>query len=146
MVAILANMSNYLESMLIGHLFRGVTFPKPTVLALALCTAVPTETSTGATIAEVPNAFGYARKTFNPSTSNWGEPVDNNGSTRNSSVIAFPVASGDWGTVTSVAVCDSGDWGTGNVLFYANLTTPRVVTSGTYVSFGVGQLTIQIDG
>jgi hypothetical protein len=139
-------MSNYLESALIGHLFRGVTFSKPTVLALALCTVTPTDASTGATIVEVPNAFGYARKTFNPSTFNWGEPIADNGSTRNNSVIAFPVASGSWGTVTSVAICDSATWGEGNVLFYTDLTTPRVVTSGTYVSFGVSQLTIQIDG
>lgn len=140
------NMSDYLETQLVGHLFRTLTYTKPTVVAVALCTASPTDASTGATITEVANSNGYARQTVNPLDANWSAIISNNGTTSNAAAVTFPTATGSWGTVTSVAICDSATWGAGNMLFYGDLNTSKTITSNDVFSFGIGQLAIQIDG
>lgn len=95
----MASMSNYLENKLIDHLFRTTTFSQPSVIAIALCTAAPTDASTGATITEV-SGGDYARQTLNPSNSNWtatqggtsGASSGTGGTTDNASAIVFPTA------------------------------------------------------
>lgn len=141
----MANMSNYLEGQLIGHLFRDLTFSKPSTLAIALCTASPNDASTGGTITEVANSNNYSRVELAPDDDNWAAISGNNGTTSNSSAITFPTASGSWGTVTSVAILDSATHGAGNVLFYGDLTVSKSITSGDTFSFSIGALTIQID-
>jgi hypothetical protein len=142
----MAQMSNYLEDQLITHLFRTGSFTKPTVLAIALCTASPSDVSTGATIVEVPNAEAYVRQVLNPLDANWAAIVGNNGTTSNASAISFPTATGvGWGTVTSIAICDSATWGAGNMLFFADLSSPVTVNAGGSFSFSIGDLTVQID-
>lgn len=134
-------MSDYLEQTLLGHLFRTATFAKPTVVAVALCTAGPTDSNTGATITEVPNSGSYARVTLNPLDTNWAA-VGVGGLTSNSSAITFPTATGSWGTVTHVAICDSATWGAGNMWLYGTLTTSKTVGSGDTFSFAINALTI----
>ena len=55
----MANMSDYLENKLLDFIFRTSSFSKPSTIAVALCTSAPDDTSTGATIAEVPNSGNY---------------------------------------------------------------------------------------
>lgn len=141
----MANMSNYLEGQLIGHLFRDLTFSKPSTLAIALCTASPNDASTGGTITEVANSNNYSRVELAPDDDNWAAISGNNGTTSNSSAITFPTASGSWGTVTSVAILDSATHGAGNVLFYGDLSVSKSITSGDTFSFSIGALTVQID-
>ena len=127
-------MSDYLESQLITHLFRGGTYTKPTVLALALCTAAVSDTHTGAlTSTEVANANGYLRLTTNvsPADANWSASSSGNGTTTNVNALTFASASGgDWSTITYVAVVDNSTYGSGNVLFYGSLTGAKVVSNG----------------
>lgn len=137
----MSQMSDYLEAAVLGHLFRTATFAKPTVIAVALCTALPTDASTGATIVEVPNSGSYARVAVNPLDANWAA-VGVGGVTSNVAAITFATATGSWGTVNSIAICDSATWGAGNMLLYGALTTPQTVTSGGTVSFAIGALTI----
>jgi hypothetical protein len=139
----MANMSNYLEGKLIDHIFRGTEYDMPSVLAVALCTTSPNEASTGATIAEVANSRGYSRVVLNPSEENWSEI--SNGRTTNQQNITFSPATGSWGTVTSLAICDSATWGAGNVLFYADLDTPQIINANKIFSFTAGNLSVQID-
>ncbi len=144
--------SNYLKNKLVDHLLRTTTFSQPSMIAIALCTAAPTDASTGATIVEVPNSNNYSRKTLNPSNSNWlgthgnttGASSGTGGSTSNSVVIEFDTASSSWGTITHVAVCDSATWGAGNVLFYGALPTPTAVEAGELAAVNVNDLTFTI--
>lgn len=137
-------MSNYLEDEVIKHIFRTGSFTKPTVLAIALCTAATSDSQTGATITEVANSNNYARATLNPLDANWAATAGGNGVTSNSSAITFNQASGSWGTITHIAICDSATWGAGNVLFHGALTTSKTVTNGDTFSFQIGDLQITL--
>lgn len=145
----MANMSNYLENKLIDFLFRGVAFSAPSTLYVALCTATPTDSSTGSTITEV-SGGNYARQSLVSNTSNWSTTNADNaatssgttGTTTNSTQISW--TSVTWtGTVTSVAICDALSGG--NMLFYAPLSNSQVVSSGDSISFGINNISIQID-
>lgn len=153
----MASMSNYLENKLIDFLFRGnpASLPAPTVIEVALCTAAPTDASTGATIAEVTGS-GYQRTPLSPSTTNWAATdapastanpsAGTGGTTSNNSAITFPTATGNWSAqITHIALVDSHTIGAGNVLFWGALTVPKTVTNGDTLSFAISQLTCQID-
>jgi|SRR6185503_20006434 len=137
----MSQMTDYLEGVLLGHLFRTATFAKPTVIAIGLCTAAPTDASTGATITEVPNSGSYARVSVPPLDANWAA-VGVGGLTSNVAAITFPTASGSWGTVTHVAFLDSLTWGAGNLWLYGTLALSKTVNSGDTFSFAINQLTV----
>ena len=138
----MSQMSDYLESTLLGHLFRTATFGKPTVVAIALCTAGPSDSSTGATITEVTNANGYARQTLNPLDANWAA-VGAGGLTDNVSAITFPVCTtATWGTITHVAILDSATHGAGNLWLYGTLAVSKVVGVGDTFKFNIGDLDV----
>lgn len=141
------NMSDYLENALANHVLRTSSYTKPTVLAVALCTAAPSSSDDGSTITEVADSYAYARQTLNPSDSNWSDPTaGTQGETTNLVEVAFPQASGGtWGTVTHIAICDSATHGAGNMLFYGELDTEETVNDGTTFTFPIGNLAIQWD-
>ncbi len=151
----MAAFSNYLENKLIDLLFRDGTFVKPTTIAVALCTAAPTDADTGALAGkEVANSFGYARVEVAPDDLNWeatqggtsGNSSGTSGATVNAADVAFPTASGgNWGVITHVAIVDSTTYGGGNLLFWGALTTPRTINDGDDFTFLAGDLQIQID-
>ena len=49
-------LSDYLESGLLHHIFRSQSFPKPTEVAIALCSGSPLDSNTGSTIPELPQS------------------------------------------------------------------------------------------
>jgi hypothetical protein len=136
-------MSDYLEGQFIDHVFRTATFSKPTVLAIALCTAAPTDSDTGSTITEVANSFAYARETLNPLDANWAAPTAGDGLTSNLSDITFgPASGGNWGTITHVAICDSATHNAGNLLFHGSLDSSATVNNGDTFVFSTNDLSI----
>ncbi len=137
----MSQMSDYLEGQIRAHIFRTASFTKPTVLAVALCTAAPTDASTGATITEV-SGGSYARQTLNPLDANWTAASSTDGLTDNAADITFPTATANWGTVTHVAILDSATLGAGNVLFWGALDVSKVVNSGDTFKFLAGALNI----
>jgi len=138
----MSQMSDYLEGQVRAHMFRTATFTKPTVMAIALCTAAPTDASTGATITEVANSNAYARQTLNPLDANWTAASSTDGLTDNASAITFPTATGSWGTVTHVALCDSATWGAGNMYLYGTLDVSKAVGSGDTIKYNIGDLNV----
>lgn len=145
----MASMSNYLENKLVDFLFRGVSYTPPTTLYIALCTAAPTDASTGSTLTEV-SGGNYSRQAFASNATNWfttnGDNVatssGTNGTTGNSVAILW--ASVTWSaTVTDVAICDALTGG--NVLFYSTLASSKTIAPTDSLSFAINSLTIQID-
>jgi hypothetical protein len=62
----MAALSDYLESGVLNHIFRGSDFPKPSSIAIALTSDVATDSQNGSTIPELPTtnssiSTGYAR-------------------------------------------------------------------------------------
>jgi hypothetical protein len=51
----MAALSDYLESGLLSHIFRGAPFSKPSNISIALTSGVPKDSDTGATIPELPS-------------------------------------------------------------------------------------------
>lgn len=137
------SLSNYAQSGLYNHFFRAATFGKPATIAIALVTNTPRENDTGASMAEVANANGYARVTNASGDTYWRHFIPGSGD--NLVEIAFPTATADWGYVSGVAILDSATHGAGNLLMQGPLPTPRDVKSGDVFRFIVGNFDIFFD-
>lgn len=151
----MAALSDYLESGLLHHIFRGQSFAKPSEIAIALTSGVPQDSNTGGTIPEIPSGIngsgtGYARITLsNPANSGnklWSYTVaDHNagsGVIKNSSSLVFETALIDWGWVSGVAIVDDSRYGSGNLLMHAQLDNPRIIYMGDSVKFDMETLQI----
>lgn len=141
----MAAMSNYLENQIIKHVFRTGSYTKPSELAIALVTVSVTESDDGSTITEVGNSNNYSRVTVGPSDSDWTAPTGGNGATDNVAAITFPQASGSWGTIVGIAILDSSTHGSGNILFYGDLTVSKTITIDDTLSISSGDLDVSID-
>lgn len=151
----MSDFSDYLESGLLHHVFRGETFPKPSNMALALTSGQPLDSHTGATIPEVPTGIntsgtGYSRIDIGtPVTSGdsfWTYSTEDHavgsGVITNASVINFGTALIDWGAVSGIAIVDSSTYGDGNLLMQSVLDNPRTVYQGDSLRFDAGTLKI----
>lgn len=130
-------MSDYLEVELRRHLFRTGSFTKPSVLAVGLFTAAPTDAGGGTEV----SGGSYARVSVNPADANWSAPDATGGVTANVSAVTFPAPTANWGTVTHFAIFDATT--AGNMLVYGALTASRVINNGDAApSFAPGALTV----
>lgn len=133
----MGSFSNYLENAWLNHILKGTAFTEPTVLALALSTADPTEDGSG--IAE-PVGNNYGRVSC---LANFATPA----ATRiisNDSDITFNQASGSWGTIGYWAIFDNTTGG--NMLAYGAIATPKAVGSGQTPKVLSGEIDISIPG
>ena len=128
-------MTDYLEGEIIKHIFRTGSFTKPSVLAVGLFTAAPSDAGGGTEV----TGGSYARATLNPLDANWAAPAGGNGVTSNSSTITFTTPTANWGSVTHFAVFDAAS--AGNMLFWGSLTVSKTINSGDTVTFPAGSLT-----
>jgi hypothetical protein len=132
----MASMSDYLEVEVRKHIFRTGSFTKPTVLAVALFTAAPSDSGGGTEV----SGGSYARVDVPPLDANWSGASSTSGLTDNVSAITFPTATADWGTITHVGIFDATSGG--NLLFHGALTASKTVTNGDTFSFAAGALDI----
>jgi hypothetical protein len=151
-------LSDYLESGLLHHIFKGQVFLKPDEIAIALCSGVPVDADTGETIPELPSGIngsgtGYARISLgDPSTqgnTTWiYEQQDHDygsGLIKNSGSIVFEKALIDWGFVSGIAITDDSQYGSGNLLMHSELSNPRIIYKGDAVKFDVTNLKIKFN-
>ena len=122
--------TNYLEDALLNHVLRNTAYSSPATVYVGLYTVAPTDTGGGTEV----SGYGYARQTVT-----FAAPVS--GTCANSGAVTFPQASGgDWGTIVAMGIFDALT--SGNLLYYGNLTTPKVVGNGDQISFPNGSLTV----
>ncbi len=157
----MAALSDYLESGLLHHVFRGQSFPKPDKICIALTSGIPLDSHTGYTIPEMASGDGvtssnYARVDLGDPASmgdiRWsyriednaagGDPEFASGIIRNSGQIVFNTALTDWGWVSGIAITDHATVGSGNLLMHAALTNPRMIYTGDNVKFDIDTLEI----
>lgn len=145
----MAAMSDYLENKLIDQVFRAQTAPTITALHVALLTAAPTDSGGGTEV----SGGSYARVNLAPSLANWAgtqsagsttASTGTGGTTSNNAAITFAAPTANWGVITSWGIYDAST--AGNLLWYGNLSVSKTVNNGDAApSFGIGQLSIQID-
>jgi hypothetical protein len=132
-------MSDYLENNLILHIFRTGSWTKPTVLAVALFTAAPSDSGGGTEV----SGGSYARVDRPPLDANWAAPAAGNGLTDNVAAITFPTPTANWGVVTHFAIFDALT--VGNLLFWGALTTPKTINNGDPApSFAIGAIDVTL--
>jgi hypothetical protein len=129
--------SNYLENKILDHVLGGVTYTPPATLYVALFTAAPGETGGGTEV----SGGGYARVAVANDTTNW--PAASNGQKSNGTVITFPAATANWGTVVAWGIFDAATGG--NLLYYGDVSPNRTVNNGDTAQFAVGALTFTED-
>jgi len=121
--------TNYLETALLNHVLRNVSYTSPTQTYVALYTVAPTDVGGGTEV----TGGGYARQ---PATFTAPAPD----SVSNMTDITFPIASAPWGTLVAFGVFDAAT--AGNLLYYANLTVARDVLTNDQLRFPTGQLIV----
>jgi hypothetical protein len=128
------SLSNYGENAVVGHL-TGTAYSPAATVYLALATADPGETATGASMSECANSNGDPRKaiTFGAAS---GRSVTQSGD------VTFDQASGPWGTVTDFSIVDSGTYGAGNVLAYGHFSSSFSPVSGNTPKVSSGQIQV----
>jgi hypothetical protein len=130
----MGSFGNYLENKVLDHVVGKTAFTMPTAY-VALSTTVPTDAGN---VTE-PVGNGYARK--QTAGADWNAAAT--GSISNALELAFPQASGDWGTIQGFALYDAAS--NGNMLAWGTLSANKAVGNGDTAKFAAGQLTITLD-
>jgi hypothetical protein len=123
----MASMSQFLEKAVLEHITKrtAYTAPKPW---LALCTVVPTSTSTGSTITEA-NYTGYKRVTIAESTG-WNAATSTTPSLiKTKALTSFAPCTAGSSKIVAVVLCDAETLG--NMLVWAAVTEFEVSTTAT---------------
>jgi hypothetical protein len=151
---IVAILTDTWENQTLDFLFRGQAMSPPTSQWIALFTSTgPTDAGTANEVTGV----NYTRQQVTSNTSGWAATsttaggagsgsasAGTDGTIRNQNAITFNAAgAGGWGTVTYVGAFSASSSGT--LLWYAPLTTSKLIQQGDVASFAAGTLTIQID-
>lgn len=118
----MGSITNFAETALVGHLC-GTPYTPVATMYLALATALPDETATGAAMSEVANSGSYARTAITLGAAASRRVTQ-------SGAVSFPAATGAWGTVTHWALVDSPTYGAGNALAYGAFGTAKVIIAG----------------
>jgi hypothetical protein len=136
----MAAMSQYLENALLNCIFNGQEFISPTIyIALLLMPATATDTGTSISdstgIGVEVSGPGYARLSF----PNW---MVSQGIAENTILINFPAATGEWGIIQGIAICDSLT--NGNILFFGTLSAPQHIGIAQSTQFQPNYVTITL--
>jgi len=131
---------DYAENELLDHITGKGSFTMPTAY-IGLSTADPLDT--GLSNAEPDGTGSYARITT--SGSDWD--AASGGATANATALSFPISTAAWSTgannLTHFAVWDAAT--AGNLLFHADLTTPRAVNAADIIlRFAIGDLDLSL--
>jgi hypothetical protein len=131
--------SNYLENKVLDHTLRNAAFTQPSGLFIGLFKNNALTNLEAGTLSDEVGTSGtaYARKavTFGNAAS---------GSASNSATVTFDAATADWGTITAIAITDNVTVGAGNVLFYGNLTTAKLIENGDTIQFVTNNVTVTL--
>jgi hypothetical protein len=140
----MAALTNYLESGLINHIFRGIPYTAPAALYIGLTRSFNSG-NLEAGIVDEPSTGGYARQLYSVGQSSWIAPYTSGTSmaTHNTEAIEFPVATANIGDVSGVFIADNAT--SGNVIVYGALSSSRNIREGDQFVFSSGALRILLN-
>lgn len=123
------------------HITKKKETASPT-LYLALCTVVPTNSSTGATITEA-NYTGYARKEVPASILN-SAVAGTPSSINNKEAFTFNACTAGTSTIVGWALCDSSETAKGNVVMWGTAASTVISTTQTPASIAAEVLSLTL--
>jgi hypothetical protein len=129
------NMTTFLADKLLNHTLRNTAYVQPATVYVSLHTSNPGKA--GSHAAEV-SGGSYTRTavTFGaPSTNGSYEETKN-------TLVTFPTATADWGTVTHIGIEDAST--AGNMLFYGPLTVSKTVQNGDTFSLPLNSIVVDL--
>lgn len=134
------SLTAYLQKKLGDHALAIASYTMPSV-HLGIFSNSPGEN--GSLSGEI-SGGSYARVAL---TAKMGAADGTTGISQNTSAATFPVPTAAWGTAAFLGILDSATLGAGNVLWYTQMTNPRVVNNGdAALVFDIGSLSVSIAG
>lgn len=132
----MAELSTYMEDRIVNFM-RNVAITGEAAVYVALFTA--DDGLEGGTItSEVADAYDYARQLA-------GLSASSDGVSANASDITFgPANGGAWGTITHLALIDSGTHAAGNVIMHSALDASKTVADGDTFKINAGDLDVTV--
>lgn len=131
--------SNYLENKVLDYvLTTDATSWRPTTRYLALFTNTSGNAAANleaGTLTDEVGGGSYVRKTVTFAAAS-------NGTSSTDATVTFDTATGNWGTITHIAVMDAST--SGNVLFWGAVTTPKTIETGDTFQVSSGNLTVSL--
>jgi hypothetical protein len=148
------NKSNYLAKKVLDHVLGKTTYTAPSTIYFGLWTATLGDSSTGTTAGEPTDLYdsgtglGYRRVSKTNNTSFWPNALGSDVATKsNNDALTWSTAAADWGTITHFAILDDGPTAgaAANVLYWGQLTSPKIISTGDTASFSSTALVVTED-
>jgi hypothetical protein len=143
-----SGISQYAMAKLIDHLNGKTPFTMPATVAMALATAAPTSTTTGATVAEptVGAYTGYGRQTIINTGFNAASTATPSVATNSGAITFGNCTAGTGATLLGFILADSATIAAGNSLWYGTLTSVTISTTQTPPTVGSGVMNLSMTG
>jgi hypothetical protein len=119
--------TDFLSTNVLNHVLRNIAYSSPTTVYVALYTTIPTPSGGGVEV----SGGSYVRQ---PVT--FGAPASHQSAS--TADVLFPSATADWGEVQAFALFDQPT--SGNMLYFAGLTSFRTILTGDQFRFPATQL------
>ena len=140
----MSKFSDYTELNVLQTTLRGIAFPVPSNIFIALFTADPTDANLTAGEVQTAAIPAYARVNAAGAgaiATGWAAPA--NGVTSNANVITFQANNGGGAvTVSHIGIYDALT--VGNLLYHAPLVSSKTLLVGDVLSFGIAALTVTV--
>lgn len=137
----MASLGDAVEKKVLDHLTGKAAYTSPGPLYLALCTVVPDDTSTGASITEAAYT-GYARKQI--PTADMTAAAGASSETHNSVSEAFAACTAGTSTIIGWALVSSAS-GAGDVIAWGTCTSTVISTTQTPATVAASGLSLGMD-
>jgi len=125
------SLTNTFETTVLTWLLTASSATRPTSWYIGLFTAIPNEAGGGTEVSG--NAYVRKSATFTVT----GNTASNSGA------LEWPVATGSWGTITSIAIFDAVTGG--NMIGYAALNDSKTIATGDVLRIPLGDLDVTLD-
>lgn len=129
--------SDFLELELLDHVFGAATYTPPATIHAALFTVAPSDTGGGTEV----TGGSYARVAITNNATNF--PAAAAGLKSNGTVITWPTATANWGTIVAVGFFDASSGGNFLGGDYS-LAVSKAVNTGDTASIAIGDLDITL--
>lgn len=137
----MASLGDAVEKKILDHLTGKAAYTSPAPLYLALCTVVPDDTSTGASVTEA-GYTGYARKQV--PAADWSAAAGAGAEVHNAVQEQFAACTAGTSTIIGWALVTSAS-GAGDVVAWGTATSTVISTTQTPATVAASGLSVGLD-